>query len=88
VFAGVRCDFSSSFCSSQKALLQQVWFDDVFKGVPFLAERCGDSVDAGRASVIYFCQSVEEISIKFVKAERVNLLHFECVFDDFFAKNA
>ncbi len=88
MLAGVRGDFSSSFCSSQKALLEQIWFDDVFEGVPFFAERCSDGVDAGRASVIYFCQSVEEISVKFIKAERVDLLHFECVFDDFFAKNA
>ena len=88
MFAGVRGDFSSSFCSSQKALLEQIWFDDVFKGVSFFTERCGDGVDTGRASVIYFCQSVEEISVKFIKAERVDLLHFECVFDDFFAKNA
>ena len=79
-------NFASSFCSSDKADLQQVRFDDIFEGVTLLSESSGKGIDAGRPAFIDFGDGFEEGSVEGVKTHGVNLFHLEGVFDDFFVE--
>lgn len=86
--AGVFCDFSSAFCSSEKPDLQEIGLDHIFEGVSFFAESCGDGVDTGWAAFIDVDQRPEEGPVQFIEAQCINLLHFKGFFNDVDIKGA
>jgi hypothetical protein len=88
VFASGGCDFAATLCSAEKADLQKIRLNYVFECVPFFAKRRGEGVYASGAAVIGIGQRAEKCPIQFIKAERVDLLHLECAFNDSGGKGA